>query len=265
MYAAFTVLAVFAGLFFPTTGNSQVLYQYTNASTGAYNTIADPVNMSATGLQRGSGVSGASLHCTGATQGFGSDGWPSTNAFDTAVFHAAGDYIQFSMTANSGYGFKLTGFSAKMRRENPSGTAGDGPATSRYSYSKDNGATWTFVNPGNPQSSSNCSNIGVLRTWPSFAMDNATGTVIFRIYGLSSGTNNGPGDLFLRDVIVNGYICSSEPEVTVEPALPAVCSGVSSDYLYFSASGGATTYTIDYDAIAEGEGFMDVTDRKSVV
>ncbi len=253
MLRFFMLLAVSFGLNQARTF-SQVIFNYTNASNGVPAFVAP--NVTGGPLARGAGVSGASLACTGPTDGFGADGWPSTNIFDVNAFNAAGDYITFTLTPAGGYGLKITGFSTRSRRENVTGTINDGPIALRYGYSTDGGATWTTVNPGNPQSSNLCSSSGVFRAWPSFVTLNASSAVIFRVYGLSSGTA-GTGDLVLHDVVVNGDVCPNNPSLTPAPGAFSVCSGTSSAS-YFYMLKDADTYTIDYNAAAEAQGFLDV-------
>ncbi len=162
--------------------------------------------MSATALSRGIPDIQQESDCMG-NQGFGSYGWPTTNAFDVAMFNANGWYVEFTLTPDAGYGLKITGFSSRSRRENLTGMANDGPIAMRYGYSKD-GINWTTVNPGNPLSSNLCASSGVNRIWNGFVETNSNDPVTFRIYGLSSGSNR-TGYMFLRDIIVNGEVCAN--------------------------------------------------------
>jgi hypothetical protein len=202
-------------------GFAQTIFQYTNNSGGAPNYVDPNADDVLPNLARGGGVSNLNLGCTGAAEGFGATGWPVTNVFDVGVFNVAGDYVEFTLDPNPGFGLKVTGFSARSRRENVTGTADDGPISIRYGYSVDFGATWTTVYPGNPQSSNLCNSGGVQRVWPAWVTVNTNHPIKFRIYGLSSGSS-GKGDLFLRDVIVEGAVCDETPNITLEP-IPALC------------------------------------------
>ncbi len=192
-----------------TKGFSQI-YRFTNDSTGMYST--KNANVSATALNLGAGITHDNAPPCGPTDGLGTDGWPATNVFNVNTFNTNGDYVTFTVTPNGGYGLKITGFSTRSRRENLTGTADDGPIAMRYGYSIDGGANWTTVNPGNPQSSNLCASGGVQRVWPTWTTLNVSGPIIFRVYGLSSGIN-GTGDLFLRDVIVEGEVCANAPNI----------------------------------------------------
>jgi Cohesin domain/HYR domain/Dockerin type I domain/Bacterial Ig-like domain (group 2) len=238
----------------PAETSAQTMFNYTNDATGAPAFVAP--NVTGDSLARGGGVSGASLTCNGPNDGFGADGWPTTNIFDVAAFEVAGDYITFTLTPDVGYGLKITGFSARSRRENYTGTSNDGPIGLRYGYSIDGGSSWIIVNPGNAQSSNVCASSGVLRVWPSFVTLNASTPVIFRIYGLSSGSA-GTGDLILRDIVVTGDVCANAPSLSPVPGAFSVCSGTTTAS-YFYMLKDADTYTIDYNMDAEAQGFQDV-------
>ncbi|MCC7467445.1 MAG: hypothetical protein IT261_14285, partial [Saprospiraceae bacterium] len=231
--------------------NAQVLFNYTNKTSGEG---AAASNMMATFLTRGTPDILQASDCMG-DQGFGSHGWPTTNVFNVATFNANGWYVEFTLTPDPGYGLKITGFTSRSRRENQTGTADDGPIAMRYGFSED-GINWTTINPGNPLSSNVCTSSGVNRPWNGFAELNSSNPVTFRIYGLSGGSNR-TGDLFLRDIIVNGEVCADAPSITPAPANFLVCSGettFSSTYIMKDAD----TYAIDFDAAAEAEGFEDV-------
>ena len=246
------ITLVFLGLS-QTRGFAQI-YKYTTDSTGMY--ASKNLNVTATPLQLGFGVKHDNAPPCGPTDGLGTDGWPTTNVFNVNTFNTNGDFITFTITPNGGFGLKITGFSAHSRRENLTGIADDGPIAIRYGYSIDGGASWITVNPGNPQSSNLCASGGVLRVWPSWATLNVSGPVTFRIYGLSSGSSL-KGDLFLRNVIVNGEVCSNAPTLVLG-TFPAACFNTlaSSTVLPYVSSTG-TEYIIDYDAAANGAGFVD--------
>lgn len=254
-----TRLMLFAFIFLglgQTKGFAQVLYNYSNASDGtpsftAINTVGTDVSLGVGSMP----VITAAPPC-GATQGFGSEGWPATNVFNVNTFESNGWYVGFSITPDMGYGLKITGFSTRSRRENVAGVDNDGPIAMRYGYSTDGGVNWTTINPGNPQSSNLCATGGVQRVWNGFGTVNTSNTILFRIYGLSSGANL-TGDLYLRDIVVNGEVCANAPSVSPSPANFLVCTGETS-YAYQYSAVDAASYTIDFDAAAEAEGFVDV-------
>ncbi len=228
-------------------GFAQEIYHYTNNTGGAHNYIDPNADLTPPVLGRGFGVSSANLGCGGPMQGYGATHWPTTNVFNVGTFNSTGEYITFTLSPDPGYGLNITGFAAKSRRENVSGTADDGPIAIRYGFST-NGVDWTTVNPGNPQSSPLCNTLGVNRIWPSWNDTLISSSVIFRIYGLSSGTNF-TGDLFLRDVVVYGTVCANDPTITPAPDFFELCYGQTSvDYEYSAEDG--DTYGIDYDDAA---------------
>lgn len=223
---------------------AQTLFQYTNASSGAPNFVAAGASSAGLALGTGSSPVVAAVPPCGPTQGFGAQAWPTTNVFNVNTFNTNGWYITFTITPDPGNGLKINGFRAKSRRENQPGTADDGPIAIRYGYSTDGGTTWTTVNPGNPQSNNLCTSVGVNRVWPSFTSFTTSNPIIFRIYGLSSGSNL-TGDMYLRDVIVEGEVCASEPDIVLG-SVPAHCysnSPITATIPYSSTTG--TEYKID--------------------
>ncbi len=231
-----------------TRGFAQVLFNYSNLTSGV-GTVA--AHIAPDTLTRGTPDIVQAADCMG-DQGFGSHGWPTTNTFNVNTFNTNGWYVEFTLDPDPGYGLKVTGMSSRSRRENPAGTANDGPIAMRYGYSTDGGTTWTTVNPGNPQSSNICGSGGVNRIWPSWSDTLSSNPVIFRIYGLSSGSAR-DGDLFLRDVIVNGVVCANDPTIAPAPDFFSTCYGSTSvDYSYTSEE--ADTYSIDYDSL----NFIDI-------
>ncbi|MCC7506319.1 MAG: HYR domain-containing protein [Saprospiraceae bacterium] len=219
------------------------LYNYTNATSGSPASVA--AGLAGTNLSRGAGVD-TTINCA-ANQGFGSDGWPTTNTFDVDMFNGSGDYIEFTLDPNVGSTLLISGFTANSRRENPSGTNNDGPASLRYAYSKTGApGSWTFVNPGNPQASSTCGSLGVTRVWTSFPSVSVSGseTITFRIYGLSSGANM-TGDLFLRNIAVSGYVCTSTPTASLTPV--SFCEGTDAyDIPVASSTADITSYSLSF-------------------
>lgn len=226
---------------------AQNIFEYTNNSGGIPNYVDPNANDVFPNLARGAGVSNMFLGCTGGTEGFGATGWPTTNVFDVNIFNAAGDFVEFTLDPDPGYGLKITGFSARSRRENVTGTANDGPIAMRYGYSI-NGGPWTTVNPGNPQSSNLCNSGGVQRVWPGWVTVNTGNPIKFRIYGLSSGSS-GTGDLFLRDVVVQGEVCDETPDITLGPIAP-LCFANSTQTASMAYSGAVIGNKVKVDFVS---------------
>jgi len=250
-----TRLVLFTLLFLgigQTRGFAQELFRYTNLTSGV-GTVA--ANIAPASLSRG----GAILQATDcmADQGYGSHGWPATNVFDVGMFNLNGQYVEFTLAPTPGYGLKVTGFSARSRREDqPVGTANDGPISMRYGFSTNAGITWKTVNPGNPTRSNVCATQGAVRPWGGWVDTLTSNAIIFRIYGLSSGVNL-TGDLFLREIIVNGQVCANSPSITPVPPNFLVCKGQTTfNYIYSAEEG--DTYSINFDPAANSAGFIDL-------
>lgn len=198
------------------------IYSYTNNISGTPNSVA--TNATGTNLTLGSGLTDGDCNSTG--QGFDADGWPTTTA-NIATSNASGDYIQFSVTPNIGYQLNITSFTADLRRSDPGGSSDDGPTAVRYAYSLDGGTT--FIENGanlTPNNNSSCTNTGSTSSW-NMADFSAAGTVVFRIYGFSGGSN-GTGDLSLRNVTLNGTVTAmSSPFTYNGNGLFTVPAGVS--------------------------------------
>ncbi len=189
----------------PATGQ---IYTYTNNIAGTPATVA--TNATGSSLGFGSGLTDGD--CNAAGQGFDADGWP-TGPVNITTSNTNGHYIQFTITPNSGYALNITSFTAALRRENPGGSSNDGPTDVRYAFSLD-GTTWTQNGVAlAPLASSTCSATGTNSPWASFPEVYATGTITFRIYGFSSGTN-GTGDLSIRNITVGGTVVTSSSPLT---------------------------------------------------
>ncbi|MBL7827594.1 MAG: hypothetical protein JNJ57_13255, partial [Saprospiraceae bacterium] len=231
---------------------AQTLFDFTNNSGGVPN-YTDP-NLGFDNLKRGSGVGTANLTCTGLSDGYGATGWPTTNTFNTATFNTAGEYFevkiwpQYDAMNMIDYGLNVTGFTARLRRENYNGTVSDGPIGVRYALRNSGGGGWTSgFNPGNPQQSIVCSSSGTLRPWTGFPAQlvDPGDTLYIRIYGLSSGANE-TGDFVLKNVVVQGFACAAPPTISPEPDFFAVCAGETEVGFEYSAATG-NTYTISYE------------------
>jgi hypothetical protein len=166
------------------------LYNYTNASTGAPASTA--ANTMGTALSR-VGVSGANLQCVGATEGFSADGWPAS-----VVSTAQGQYIQFTVTPNSGYQLNLTGFTASLRRQ------ANGPTQVRYAYSLDGFTTVYASSTVLTTTQAACGNVGAVRPWSSMPNVTTTSPVTFRIF--AGNASNAARDLTLQNVVLSGSV-----------------------------------------------------------
>lgn len=241
--------------------SGQLLFNYTNNASGAPASV--DANTSAGSIVRGGGVSALNLGCSGVTDGFGATGWPTTNTFNVNTFNANGHFFEVKLWPKPGYGLNVTGFSARLRRENQTGTANDGPIATRYAYrvgSGGSGAWSSGVNPGNPQSSNVCSSSGVQRAWPTFSnflVPNGD-TLYIRIYGLSSGTAF-TGDYFLHNVEVEGYSCAAPPTIELDDD-PWYCysdQDIAGELGYINTTG--TEYTLDIPDLNISSGYQPIT------
>ena len=210
------------------------IFTYSDDETGAFDAIE--TNMTATAITRGAGISAGGC---GAGQGFGGNGWPTTTTFNQTNQDNNEEYFEFSITPDTDYEFTITNFSARLRRDNPMGNVNNGPRRVRYSYSTDNGVTFSPVSDEvNPRSISDCTDIGGNRSWPSFTVFTSTSKVIFRIYGYWGGSNQ-TGDLYLRNVVVSGTV-----------TLPA---------FFRSKTSGDWNATTTWEQSLDGSTWMDAT------
>src|SRR5689334_21759254 len=76
-----------AGLGLNSAAAQITLYNYVSASDGSDVPVS---GLNGTNLLRGPGVQDTVLGCTGLTQGFGADAWPTTNTFNVDAFNTSG-------------------------------------------------------------------------------------------------------------------------------------------------------------------------------
>lgn len=170
---------------FTTCINAVTIYSYTDATNGAYNSIAG--NITATNLKE---VNGAKLPTTAVcSKGFSTISYSAAMVFTTIL-----DGVEFTLTPNSGYRVSINGISADMRR------SGSGPANVRYAYQIGSGA---FVDKGSddiPNNSTTCTQT-VGTSWNGFTI-NTSEQVTFRFYGFNA--NAGTGAFQLQNILVTG-------------------------------------------------------------
>ncbi|MFY7811644.1 MAG: hypothetical protein ACOVQ2_07930 [Flavobacterium sp.] len=146
------------------------------------------------------------------TRGIGLSAAPNSDRFNASNWAASSianavtgnDYMEFTITPNTGYQFSITSIEIKLQR---SGTGLSAVAlrnsidgyTSNLDSEKsitDNTSTQSFTF--------------------TFAQSNSTTAVTYRLYGYSEapGGTGGPGDATGNDIIVDGTVTSTGPSIT---------------------------------------------------
>lgn len=182
-----------------TTANAQVLGSYTfGTTTTNQTTTASSVNSLTTfnNFSAGSGLNNIAFVAGSGTnnRAYTATGWTTNTSIDS------NDYFQFALQATSGNRVTLSSVGFRALGDT-SGTTG--PASLQLAYAL--GATpSTFTNVGSVQNTTGSwTNYSVsLSSVPTLTQ--ATSLITFRLYGYSSGNNN--GSLSVDDVTVNGTV-----------------------------------------------------------
>jgi hypothetical protein len=248
LFSMTTLVMFFIGMSSPVALAQTLIYQYTNASSGAPNLVAAGLNGSS--ITRGAGLSGTALECTGVTQGFSADG------FNTGTFANAqsnNDFFQFSITPTVGNTVSVTNIRVKPRQQNIPPL---GPNRLRIAYSLDNGATFTNNGSNLLTSALPCSDPNVvLRQWNITGITGHTGQIIFRIYGFRQGTPsfNNDGDMTLTDLEVRGSLnCFAPVQFSITSTNATVCSTDSPLTIDLDGSQTGVVYTLRRNGVNTG-------------
>lgn len=169
-----------------------------NEATAASN--FNHANLTASTISRGAGLTAS----TNAGR-FNATNWALTS-IDNAV--SGNNYMEFSITPNSGYQFSVSSIVVQWQRSSTGNTA-IALRSSVDSYASnldaiksvtDGTATQTF-------------------TW-TFIQGNSTSTVTYRLYSYAEANtgSGGPGDGTGNDIIINGAVSSNTPTITVTPS-----------------------------------------------
>ncbi|KAA5534538.1 gliding motility-associated C-terminal domain-containing protein [Taibaiella lutea] len=213
---------------------AQSIYTYSNATNGAYASLA--ANLTASTLAT-VGSWGSNTPCSNGGGISGITVNPSFATFNPA--NASSPALNVNITPNTGYMIKVTSMSVSMRR------SGTGPTKARLAYSIDGGTTWfnngTDYAPNNNSCGSFSSGSWTLST-PLYV---CSGMLKVRIYYFAAGASTGTCQT--ANLVVNGTVTPLPvPSLTISSStsVPPLCAGTN---ITFTAApvnpGTAPTYT----------------------
>ncbi len=200
-------------------GYGQIL-SYTNATSGALNSVAANATGTALALVNGATTPGASCSTGFSSAGYGS----------STTYSSTGAAVEVTCTPASGYALNVTGFSMGLRR------SASGPVDVRFAYSTDGGTTWT--NQGSNQAPDNAScGTTTTGTWTTSFTVNSPSTLKFRVYGFDASSTAGTEqilNLTISGTVTGGGGVTANPKITVyfnNPVDTTVSTGVRAKYL----------------------------------
>jgi hypothetical protein len=215
-----------------------------NEATATSNT--NNANLTTSTISRGAGL----------TAGTNTDRYNATSWAITSIANAVtgNDYMEFSITPNSGYQFSVSSIVVNWQRSATGNTA-ISLRSSVDAYATDLDAIKTVVDNTTTQ----------VFTW-TFTQANSTTAVTYRFYSYAesvSGTG-GPGDGTGNDIIVNGSVTASGnviPTVTTQ-AVTAIATTTATGNGNITATGGVdpTERGFCWDLAANAD--PDITDTK---
>lgn len=195
---------------FSSTGFAQ-LASYTNNPTGAFASSA--AHATVTPFSRVNGANSALSTCA---TGFKSITYPTTT-----VYSSANAAVEFTVTADAGYDFKATGFSADVARSSGNTIVAGfpvpnpvGPRKVRFAYSVDGGPWIDNLADLNTQDGlSLCPTTGATRSWTFPAALCVKSSISIRIYGFDSQGVGLLGSLHVFNATLSGTV-NTEPTLT---------------------------------------------------
>lgn len=163
------------------------IYEFTNSTSGAYNSIANFTT--ASNLTRQNGANAPGSPC-GA--GFNVTNFSNTTTYSTALANT-----QLIFSPNSGYSLQVSSISVDQRR------SGTGPASIRLAYSIDGGSTWIDQGSNLAPNNSTCGNT-TTGTWSVSVNADATNGLRLRLYGFNASATS--GTLQILNLRINGNV-----------------------------------------------------------
>ena len=221
---SFFLIVLFSFIQFNSSG--QIL-SYTTSTTGALNFVA--ANAAGTNLVRVNGATAPSSPC--------STGFSSTSFTSTATYTSTLGAVEVTVTPNAGYALNITSFSASLRRSS------SGPASVRFAYSVNGGASWTDNGADIANPSVSCG-AGPVITWTS-AVYVSSGTLSFRIYGYNASSTSGIEQII--NLSINGTVdVISTTGCAIPGSLAANNITSTTATLNWGAVANATSYKVQY-------------------
>ncbi|PSK95156.1 gliding motility-associated C-terminal domain-containing protein [Taibaiella chishuiensis] len=211
----------------------QVIYNYTTATNGAYNSLAP--NLTATNLVT-VGSWGSNTVCAA---GGGISGLTTAPAYATYnPANAASPALNVNITPAPGYYIQINSISVSMRR------SGQGPAKARLAYSLDGGTTWIDNGADYAPNNAGCGNF-TNNTWnlttPAYL---CSGMLKVRVYYYGSAASTGTCQT--ANLRITGDVGQPTPPAVSINAAPAgpVCAGTNVTFTATPVNGGsAPVYT----------------------
>jgi hypothetical protein len=157
------------------------------------------LNLSTSAISRGTGLSASAN-----LDRYNASNW-AVSSISNAV--AGNDYMEFTITPNTGHQFSVTSIVIKLQR------SGTGLSAIALRNSLDNYS----LNLDGEKSVTDNTNAQTFTF--TFTQTNSITAVTYRLYGFSesiSGTG-GPGDSTGNDIVVNGVVTSTGPSITTSP------------------------------------------------
>jgi gliding motility-associated-like protein len=220
-------------LAFVTAAKAQSIYLYSNATTGAYASLAP--NLTATTL----GLVGSWGSNTPCSNGGGISGITVSPSFSTySPTNASSPALNVNITPNAGYVIKVTSISVALRRSST------GPTKARLAYSTDGGTTWIDDGVDYSPNNASCGSFSAY-TWTLATPANVcSGMLKVRVYYFAAGAATGTCQTV--NLGVNGTVTPlSTPSVSIaaNPSTP-ICAGTNVTFTAMPVSPGtAPVYT----------------------
>lgn len=209
-------LAVMTLLLLPATAEAQALLQWNTFGNAGTETsepsVFNDTNISAASLTLGAGVTAA-----GNANRFGGSNWfntGNTNPSTLAEAIAGNNFIQFTLTPNSGFQFTATSFTFSWDRSNT------GPSSVALRSSLDGFA----ANLG--QVTGLAAAVTTGNTITISGLTNVTTAVTFRLYGFAATATGGTGGFDTATNAINVQLLGSTSAISAIPEPTTVLAGV---------------------------------------
>jgi uncharacterized repeat protein (TIGR02543 family) len=189
-------------------------------------------NSTATGIASSTVSRGSGLTANGNADRFNATSW-ATSSIANAI--SGNDYVEFTITPNSGFQFSVSSILFQIQRS-ATGLTAIALRSSLDSYASNLDAQKSVIDNTATQSFTF-----------TFSQSNSSSAVTYRLYGYSeSGTGTGgPGDGTGNDIVVNGIVsCLTPSQSSAISGTTTVCSGSAQSYSVTNVSGVGYTWSL---------------------